>query len=180
MIPIALELEEHDACGIGFLADLSGSASHGLIEQALAAVGAMSHRGARAADGRTGDGAGILCEIPRAFLARELAVSGLRAPAAHLAAICVFLSRDADSAGAVRALVESAVRRVDVTPLRWRRPLVDEHVLGDHARSTRPSYEQLIVDMGPGNVRARMRTARAAIERALHDVRSDGVFDQCI
>lgn len=171
-----LFLEEHDACGIGFLADLGGPASHLLIEQALAAVGAMSHRGARAADGRTGDGAGILCETPRAFFARELAVSGLRVPAAHVAAICVFLSHDPDAAGAARALVEAAVRRLDITPMRWRRPNVDEHVLGDHARLTRPLYEQLIVDMGPGNVRQRMRSARAAIERALHDARSEGVL----
>ena len=69
--------EEHDACGIGFLADLGGPASHGVVESALAAVGAMSHRGARAADGRTGDGAGILCETPRAFLARRARALGI-------------------------------------------------------------------------------------------------------
>ena len=62
--------EEHDACGVGFLADLGNRASHELVELALTAVGAMEHRGARAADGRTGDGAGILLETPRALFLR--------------------------------------------------------------------------------------------------------------
>ena len=58
---------EHDACGIGFLADLTHKASHDIVRLALEAVGAMVHRGARAADGRTGDGAGLLVETPRAL-----------------------------------------------------------------------------------------------------------------
>jgi len=65
--------EEHDACGVGFIADLGGPATHETIRLALGAAGAMMHRGARAADGRTGDGAGILCETPRKLLVRELA-----------------------------------------------------------------------------------------------------------
>jgi glutamate synthase domain-containing protein 2/glutamate synthase domain-containing protein 1/glutamate synthase domain-containing protein 3 len=171
-----IPVEEHDACGIGFVADLGGSASHRLIEYGLAAVGAMKHRGAIAADGRTGDGAGILCETPRAFFARELAAGGLRVTAGRLAAFCITLPRHGDAAGTVRALVEGAVRRVDIIPLRWRRPPVDERVLGEHARSTRPLFEQLLVDVGPGNVRQRMRTARALIESALRDARSEAVL----
>ena len=114
------QLEEHDACGVGFLADLGGPASHGTLRLALEAAGSMMHRGARAADGRTGDGAGILCETPRTLLARELSKVNLQAASRHLAAICLFLPREPDAAASARAAIEARVHAVDVTPLRWR------------------------------------------------------------
>ncbi len=127
------------------------------------------HRGARAADGRTGDGAGMLCETPRKLLARELERADLQAPSSHLAAICLFLPREADAAAAARAAIESRVHALDVTPLRWRTPGTHDDVLGAQARSSRPNCEQLIVDMGPGNVRERMRSAARAIEKTLRE-----------
>ena len=159
--------EEHDACGVGFIADLGGPASHETVRLALDAVAAMMHRGARAADGRTGDGAGILCETPRKLLARELEKADLHAPAPHLAAIVVFLPLDSAIAAAARAEIEHIVRLLDVTPLRWRVPGTDDAMLGEQARLTRPAFEQLIVDMGPGNVRERMRNVARMIEKAL-------------
>ncbi len=168
--PDLLEHErEHDACGVGFLADLSHHASHDVIRLALGAAAKMVHRGARAADGRTGDGAGILSETPRALLIRELASSGLRVPERHLAAICLFMPRDLEDAAGLRANIETAVRRADVAPLRWRTPGVVEAILGEHARRTTPSYQQLLVDMGPGNVRERMRAVRRNVERLLRE-----------
>src|ERR1700688_3593847 len=145
--------EEHDACGVGFLADLGGPATHRTVALALEAAGAMVHRGARAADGRTGDGAGILCETPRKLLARELARVDLHASANHLAAICLFMPREPDAVAQIRAAVEARLHAADVTPLRWRTPPTHEEILGSFARTTRPIFEQLIVDMGPGNVR---------------------------
>ena len=162
-------IEEHDACGVGFLADLGGPATHELVRLALQAVAAMTHRGARAADGRTGDGAGILCETPRKLLARELASADLHASSSHLAAICLFLPREPDAAAAARAAIEARVHALDVTPLRWRTPGMHEEILGAQARTTRPSFEQLVVDMGPGNVRERMRTAARMIEKSLRE-----------
>jgi len=159
--------EEHDACGVGFLADLNNSASHELVRLALAAVGAMEHRGARAADGRTGDGAGILLETPRALYQRELAALHVRIPDQHLAAICAFLPRDEDLAAAMRARIESAVRDEQVKPMRWRVPAVEPAVLGAQAAAAAPSYEQLLVDVGPGNARERMRAVRRAVIRTL-------------
>src|SRR5471030_1824634 len=113
---------EHDACGVGFLADLSHRASHDVIRMSLEAAGAMAHRGARAADGRTGDGAGLLVETPRALYLRELAVYHVRVPERHLGAVCMFLPRDFDEAANARAKIEAAVRLADVAPLRWRVP----------------------------------------------------------
>jgi glutamate synthase domain-containing protein 2/glutamate synthase domain-containing protein 1/glutamate synthase domain-containing protein 3 len=163
------QLEEHDACGVGFLADLGGPASHGTVRLALEAAGSMMHRGARAADGRTGDGAGILCETPRVLLARELAKASLHAASRHLAAICLFLPREPDAAASARAAIEARVHAVDVTPLRWRTPPVHDEILGVQALTMRPSFEQLIVDMGPGNVRERMRAAARSIEKQLRE-----------
>jgi len=129
----------------------------------------MMHRGARGADGRTGDGAGLLCETPRRLLARDLATADLHASLNHLAAICVFLPREPDAAGVARATIEERVRSIDVTPLRWRSPGTHDDILGAQALTTRPLFEQLIVDMGPGNVRERMRSAARLIEKALRE-----------
>ncbi|HTX03237.1 MAG TPA: glutamate synthase large subunit [Candidatus Acidoferrales bacterium] len=160
---------EHDACGVGFIADLSHTASHEIVRLALEAVGCMVHRGARASDGRTGDGAGLLIETPRSLLIRELPPMSRRVPERHLAAIALFLPHDPEEATGLRAQLEAAVFAADVKPLLWRRPKVDPDVLGEHARATRPLYEQLLVDMGPGNVRERMRQVRRNIIRALRD-----------
>src|SRR5579875_727270 len=151
---------EHDACGVGFLADLGSRASHDIVRLALGAVGAMEHRGARAADGRTGDGAGILLETPRAIFLRYLAEARVRVPEQHLAAVCVFLPLDEGLAAAMRAKIEHAIRSEGVKPMRWRVPPVHRDVLGRQAASNAPSYEQVLVDVGPGNARERMRSVR--------------------
>jgi glutamate synthase domain-containing protein 2/glutamate synthase domain-containing protein 1/glutamate synthase domain-containing protein 3 len=160
---------EHDACGVGFIADLSHTASHEIVRLALEAVGCMVHRGARASDGRTGDGAGLMIETPRALLIRELPAMSRRVPERHLAAIALFLPFDPEEATGLRAQIEAAVYATEVKPLVWRRPKIDPEVLGEHARATRPLYEQLLVDMGPGNVRERMRQVRRNIIRTLRD-----------
>jgi glutamate synthase (ferredoxin) len=161
---------EHDACGVGFLADLSHKASHDVISMSLEAAAAMAHRGARAADGRTGDGAGLLTETPRALYLRELTNDHVRIPERHIGAVCLFLPRDFDEAANARAKVEAAVRIADVAPLRWRVPLVNADVLGEYARRTAPPYEQLLVDMGPGNVRERMRVVRQLVWKTVRDI----------
>ena len=162
--------DEHDACGVGFLADLSHrGGTHEVVRLALTAVGAMEHRGARAADGRTGDGAGILLETPRAIFLKYLAEAHVRVPEQHLAAVCVFLPVNEDAAAAMRAKIEHAIRSESVKPMRWRVPPVDRSVLGKQAASGAPSYEQLLVDVGPGNARERMRSVRRAVIRTLRD-----------
>jgi glutamate synthase domain-containing protein 2/glutamate synthase domain-containing protein 1/glutamate synthase domain-containing protein 3 len=171
--------DEHDACGVGFIADLGGPPSHATIRLALSAAGAMMHRGARAADGRTGDGAGILCETPRKLLARELARVDLSASSNHLAAICLFLPREPDAGAAARAAIEGRVHALDITPLRWRTPGTHEEILGAQARTSRPSFEQLIVDMGPGNVRERMRIVAGMIEKSLREFGRSAALLSC-
>jgi glutamate synthase domain-containing protein 2/glutamate synthase domain-containing protein 1/glutamate synthase domain-containing protein 3 len=159
--------DEHDACGVGFLADLGGHASRDVVRLALEAVASMEHRGARGADGRTGDGAGILLETPRALYLRELAQAHIRVPERHVAAVCVFLPTEPGLAAALRVRVEAAVRAENVAPLRWRIAPVEPSVLGEGARHTAPSFEHLLVDVGPGNARERMRAVRRGVLRTL-------------
>ena len=163
-----MEHPEHDACGVGFLAGLGGMPpSRDVVRLALEAVAAMEHRGARGADGRTGDGAGLLLETPRALFLRELTAAHIRVPERHLAAVGVFLPALDVLAASSRHRIETAVRGAGVAPLRWRVPPVDPAILGAQARATAPSYEQLLVDVGPGNARERMRAVRRAVQAVL-------------
>jgi len=93
---------EHDACGIGFVAQLSGMPSHDILAMAVTAVGNMAHRGGVGADGKSGDGAGVLTQIPRAFFARELAQRGISYPADDLAVglVCAVGHVEAEDVGA--------------------------------------------------------------------------------
>ncbi|PMP79733.1 MAG: hypothetical protein C0184_09745, partial [Chloroflexus aggregans] len=87
---------EHDACGIGFVARVNGRASHDILELALTALGRLEHRGAVADDARTGDGAGVLTQLPRRLLQRELAAAGITVADADLALGMLFLPADPD------------------------------------------------------------------------------------
>src|SRR5215470_15245686 len=73
MYPLYEGRWEHDACGMGFLANVSGQATHSIVQTALEALARLTHRGAQGADAKTNDGAGILTQIPRALLLEELA-----------------------------------------------------------------------------------------------------------
>src|SRR5215213_4791179 len=86
---------EHDACGVGFVANVSGAATHGILQHAVTSVVNLTHRGAVDADLISGDGAGVLTQLPRELFARELERRGLRVPDLdHLAVAMVFLPCD--------------------------------------------------------------------------------------
>src|SRR5919198_137381 len=76
---------EHDACGIGFVARLSGAPTHDILAKALTALANMAHRGGVSADGKSGDGAGVLTQIPRPLFARELGALDVNYPVDDLA-----------------------------------------------------------------------------------------------
>ena len=86
---------EHDACGVGFVAQIDGTPSHRILEIGIRAVGNVMHRGAVDADARTGDGAGVLTQIPRALIVRELARRGVTGvDPADIAVAMVFFPND--------------------------------------------------------------------------------------
>src|SRR5690242_1083804 len=136
---------EHDACGIGFVARLSGAASHEILAMALTAVGNMAHRGGVGADGKSGDGAGVLTQIPRAFFARELTLLGVDYPADDLAVGMLFLPQDEEQRAAARQLFEQGLARHGLTLFGWRTVPVDAAALGERAREMRPVIEQALV-----------------------------------
>jgi glutamate synthase (ferredoxin) len=136
---------EHDACGIGFVARRSGVASHEILTLALTAVGNMAHRGGVAADGKSGDGAGVLTQIPRAFFGRELAQRGISYPIDQLAVGMCFLPQAEPALNMARAAFEAGVATYGMRVLAWRAVPINHDALGESARSTCPTIEQALI-----------------------------------
>src|SRR5438034_7307951 len=109
---------EHDACGVGFVADLSGRRTHDTIAQALTVLRNLDHRGAKGSDPETGDGAGILTQIPDAFF-RTACGFGLPA-AGRYAAGMTFLPVDESAAARAKATVERIAAAEGLAVLGWR------------------------------------------------------------
>ena len=139
---------EADSCGTGFVADVAGRRSHRVLARALEALGNLAHRGAVSADGLTGDGAGVLTQIPHRLFRRELAAAGAAALDRDddLAVGVFFLpGDDAEARRAATAVVEEAVARGALRLLAWREVPLGENVLGEKAERTRPAIRQALV-----------------------------------
>ncbi len=134
---------EHDACGIALVADLKGRRSHELVERAVRALEHLAHRGATGSEEDSGDGAGILVQVPDAFY-RDVVDFELP-PAGGYATGIAFLSRDAVEADKARNAVESLAAEEGMTVLGWRSVPVDDRSLGSVARGDMPSMHQLFV-----------------------------------
>ncbi|MEU0716145.1 glutamate synthase large subunit [Streptomyces lavendulocolor] len=135
---------EHDACGVGFVATLTGVASHALVEQALTVLRNLEHRGATGSEPDSGDGAGILFQVPDAFL-RE--VTDFELPAAGEYAVGIaFLPADGSAQAVSR--IETIAAEESLTVLGWRDVPVAPELLGATARSTMPAFRQLFVSDG--------------------------------
>jgi glutamate synthase (ferredoxin) len=156
--------QEKDACGIGFVAYRHGLETHEIIRLALHALGRHLHRGARHADGKTGDGAGLLTEIPYRFFREYLESRGISPPLPQdLAVGMVFLPQGKEDVG-IRILEES-VEQEKLRALTWREVPVDIRELGEHALSTKPSILQIILK------RTSRQKNEEAFEHALYRAR---------
>ncbi|MEU8759144.1 glutamate synthase large subunit [Streptomyces sp. NPDC048659] len=132
---------EHDACGVGFVATLTGVASHALVEQALTVLRNLEHRGATGSEPDSGDGAGILLQVPDAFL-RE--VAGFELPEAGAYAVGIaFLPADGSAQAVSR--IETIASEEGLEVLGWREVPVAPELLGASARATMPVFRQLFV-----------------------------------
>ncbi len=141
---------EHDACGVGFVARVNGRDSHDILELALTALSRLEHRGAVADDTRTGDGAGVLTQLPYRLLRRELAAVGVSVPDTDLALGMLFLPTDPDQCTNACSLVEQALAAHHLPLLRWREVPIDPDVLGERARRAMPTIRQIIVGRPQG------------------------------
>ncbi|HXI91905.1 MAG TPA: glutamate synthase large subunit [Blastocatellia bacterium] len=157
-------LDEHDACGVGFVADVSGRATHQIVESALEALCNLTHRGAIDADGKTGDGAGLLTQLPLRFFRREVERLGQR-PEDELAVGMFFLPRDEGLVALCRQIASHVSESNGLAPLGWRQVPVDENELGSKALATAPRIEQLLV--------ARGRVSKSEFETTLYRVRRE-------
>ncbi|WP_338695537.1 glutamate synthase large subunit [Streptomyces sp. Q6] len=135
---------EHDACGVGFVATLTGEASHTLVEQALTVLRNLEHRGATGSEPDSGDGAGILSQVPDAFL-REAVDFDLPEAGAYAVGIAFLPENDTES---FVAQIETIAAEEGLNVLGWRAVPVAPQLLGATARSTMPEFRQIFVADG--------------------------------
>ncbi len=142
---------EHDACGVGFVVDIEGRRSHTIVRQALSVLINLLHRGACGCEANTGDGAGILIQIPDKFLRRECGRLGIPLPPARdYGCGLVFLPRAPEQRDRVRALLHSIVDEEGQRLLGWREVPTDDHLIGASALSVEPHITQVLIGRGPG------------------------------
>lgn len=135
---------EHDACGVAFVATMTGEASHDIVAKALQALRNLDHRGAAGAEVNSGDGAGILLQVPDAFLR---AVADFELPAAGSYAVGMgFLPADADDLAKVRTTIEEIAAAEGARVLGWRDVPVEPSVLGSMALGVMPTFSQLFIE----------------------------------
>jgi glutamate synthase (ferredoxin) len=142
--------QEHDACGVGFIANIRGEKSHSILDRALIGLKNLAHRGAIDADAVTGDGAGVLTEIPVKIFSDYLHSKGKTLyQASDLGVGMIFLPRDDEYAQAHgRRIVEQAIKNEGIRFISWRQVPVDATCLGKKAELTRPQILQAIVARG--------------------------------
>ena len=160
---------ERDSCGFGLIANLDDLPSHWVVETAISALARLTHRGAVAADGKTGDGCGLLIKFPESFMrtvGEELGFSLAR----RFAAGTVFLGQDAAQA---RAVIDAAVAELGLEVAGWRVVPTDSSVCGEQALATLPRIEQVFVNapegMPRGRFNRRLFLARRKAEKRLGD-----------
>ncbi|HSE96307.1 MAG TPA: glutamate synthase subunit alpha, partial [Methylomirabilota bacterium] len=158
--------QEHDACGVGFVVDIKGRRSHGIVRQALRVLQNLLHRGACGCEPNTGDGAGILIQMPHAFLVREAAGLGVALPGpGEYGAGLVFLPREERQAAECQGRLAEIVGEEGQRLLGWRDVPADDSPIGPTARAVEPVIKQVLIGRGPA-----VRDG-AAFERKLYVIR---------
>ena len=157
--------DEHDACGVGLVANVEGNPQRAVVEMALQALKNVWHRGAVDADGKTGDGAGILLDIPRVFFKEQIERTGHKVTSQKIAIGMIFLPRtDYNAQDAARTIVESELLRAGFYLYGWRQVPINIEIIGRKALDTRPAIEQVMF-------RAPKSYSSDKLERELYIVR---------
>ena len=140
---------EHENCGAGFICNLKGIRSNSIIHKALEILEKLEHRGAVSSDGKTGDGAGILIDIPYAFFEKNC---DFKLPkAGHYAVSNVFLPRKENQQTYCISIFEKELRVQGLHVLGWRNVPVDASVLGKIAAETQPEIKQVFIGKSEKN-----------------------------
>ena len=142
---------EHDSCGVGFIVDLKGRRSHQTVRDGLTALINLNHRGACGCENNTGDGAGILIQLPHSFLSARCQAVGIELPAPeHYGVGAFFTSPDEGQQKFGMSMFERIVAEEGQTFLGWRRIRTDSSSLGDGARSVEPVMWHAMVGRADG------------------------------
>ena len=157
---------EHDACGVGFVANIKGSKSHAIVEQGLTILKNLTHRGAVGADPLAGDGAGILVQIPDQFFREEMAKQDVTLPPVGEYGVgMVFLPKEPASRFACEYEIERAIKDEGQVLLGWRDVPCDNEGLGHSVKRIEPTIRQVFIGRGAGV------TVTDALERKLYIIR---------
>jgi len=137
---------EHDACGVGFIADIKARRSHELVNKALDILLNLNHRGASGSEPNTGDGAGILIQVPHLFLQQVCSFSGIKLPRpGKYGTGFVFLPKDPDTCSRCESQFEKIVEEEGLEFLGWRNVPVNNGPLGDTAKKCEPIVRQIFI-----------------------------------
>jgi len=157
--------QEHDACGVGFIAHIKGKQSHAIVEQGLQILRNLTHRGAVGADPLAGDGAGILIQMPDAFLRREFSKLDIQLPKSGDYALgMLFLPRAAQTRAACEQIIATVVKEEGQTFLGWRDVPTNNMRLGKGVQAVEPVVRQVCIGRGTS-------TPPKAFERKLFVIR---------
>ena len=162
---------EHDACGVGFVVNIDGNRNHTIVHNGVTILKNLVHRGAVGGDHKTGDGAGMLTQIPHKFLVKACAKKGIKIPdEGTYGAAQVFLPEDIENRIIVVSIIETSIYEEGATLLGWRDVPADASCLGVMARSVMPHFMQLFVTIGTLSgdaLERKLFILRKAIEKRL-------------
>src|SRR6266542_437573 len=157
---------EHDSCGVGFVVNVKGTKSHQIIQQALQVLRNLDHRGACGCEANTGDGAGMLLQIPHLFLQKQCEISGFKLPkSGQYGAGLVFLPQDPPERQQCERAFEKIVKEEGLKIIGWRTVPTDNRSLGATARASEPFVRQVFI------ARGRSLKEDMAFERKLYVIR---------
>ncbi len=169
---------ERDNCGFGLIAHMDGAPSHWLVTTAIEALARMTHRGAIAADGKTGDGCGLLMKMPASFLAAVAAEAGISL-SEGFGVGAVFLSKNSATADSARKTLAAEVEKEGLSVAGWRVVPTDSSACGEAAKETQPQIEQIFVNRPDGmaatDFERHLYIARRRAEKSI-EANGDDVF----
>ena len=172
---------EHDACGVGFVANINGRREHRILAYALQALGNLAHRGALDADASTGDGSGVLTQLPHMLFRREVEkLGGKLRKDSDLAVGMVFMSHGKRYQNRSRRIVETAAIKFDLHVFGWRTVPINLGALGEKAGNTLPKIQQILIGRPDGcddmEFERRLFLTRKTAERRVCDEKIPGFY----
>jgi len=169
---------EHDACGVGFLVNMKGKKSHEIVDQALTILVNLDHRGACGCEANTGDGAGILMQVPHKFLKKVCGAQGINLPEPGQYGVgFVYTSKDPERAEQARVAMEKIVAECGQTVLGWRDVPTNNSTLGNTAKASEPEVRQIFIGRGANceDEQAFERKLFVIRKRSANEIRYTGI-----